>query len=111
MRDEYAELVEEMQVTVDIAKEEKRELSAEENTRVVTIETQLTKLDGDIKLKERMEARLNKKALADQTIEIRHKRKPETEDKKVLKRYSILNAINVRMVIPTQKVVFTHDPS
>ena len=97
MWDEYVELVEEMQVTVDIAKEEKRELSAEENTRVVTIETQLTKLDGDIKLKERMEARLNKKALADQTIEIRHKREPETEDKKTLKRYSILNAINARM--------------
>lgn len=97
LQDKYGELVEEMDVLVEIAKEEKRELSTEEATRVTDIETELETLERDIKVKQRIEARLNKKAEAEQRSDIRHKKTPETEEKKIVKRYSFLSAINARM--------------
>lgn len=96
MRDQYAELVEELDITVEIAKEEKRELTDKEQARVNEIEELLEKLDRDIKVKEKIEKRLTQKAQSDKT-DIRHKTDKDTEETKVVKRYNILNAINARM--------------
>lgn len=98
MRDKYAELVEEMDVMVEIAKEEKRELSDKEQARVTEIETQLEELERQIEVKDRLEKRLAKKAQADETRDIRHKNKEkQTEEQKTVKRYNLLRALNLQM--------------
>lgn len=98
MRDVYGELVEELELMTDIAKEEKRELTDEENSRATDIEKQLSDLETKIEFREKLEDRLNKKAEseADQRSDIRHKKTPESEKEKVVKRYSFLKAINAR---------------
>ena len=94
LRDERAELAEELDMIVEIAAEEKRELSETENTRSDEILKELNRLDKDIERRDAIEKRLAAKAEADQKIEVRHKRMPETEEKKVVKRYNFLKAIN-----------------
>ena len=94
MRDKYAELAEELQVIVEIAQEEKRELNQEEQTRADAIETNLSDLEIKIKRQDRIETRLNAKAAADGQRETRHKREPEPEGKKLVGRYNFLKAID-----------------
>lgn len=97
MRDKYAELVEEMDVMVEIAKEEKRELSEKEQARIEEIESKLGELEHQIEVKDRLEKRLAKKAESDKKEDIRHKREKQTEDQNVVKRYNLLRALNMQM--------------
>lgn len=93
LRDQRAELAEELDVMVEIAKEEKRDLTEKESTRSDEILSSLDNLDDQIKKRERLEERLASKADADQVIEVRHKKQPKTEEKKIVKRYNFLKAI------------------
>lgn len=96
LRDERAELAEELDMIVEIAKEEKRDLTAKESTRSDEILAELDSLDADIKRRDAIESRLAAKREADSNgpTEIRHKREPQTEEKKVVKRWSVLRAAN-----------------
>ena len=96
LRDEYGEMAEELEMIVEIANEEKRELTEDEAARTSQLEADLQELENKITMREKLEARLAKKTQADVTTEVRHKREPMTEEKKVVKRYNFLKAINER---------------
>lgn len=98
LREEYAVIQERMAAVLDGAKEEKRELTEQERTQLDAWETELSKLDGDIKFQEKIEARMATRAEADAKTkpEVRHNKPNQTEEQKVIKRYSFLNVINAR---------------
>lgn len=96
LRDQYGERAEELEMIVEDARKAKRELTEQEASRVNEIESELGMLETQIEQRDRIEARLAQKANADSKTEIRHKREPETEENKIVKRYSFLKAINER---------------
>lgn len=94
LRDMYGEKAEMLEAIVETAREEKRELTEDEATRIQKIEDELESLERDISFQEKIEKRLKAKKDADKTVEIRHKREPMTEEKKVVRKYNFLKAIN-----------------
>lgn len=96
LRDDYGVIAEELEMLVEIAREEKRELTDEEAARSTELEDNLASLEKKIETREAIESRLARKAKYDQSTEIRHKKPVQTEEKKVVKRYNFLKAINER---------------
>lgn len=78
----------------DIAKEEKRDLTAQESTRSDEILAELDRLDVEIERRDKIEKRLASKAAADKVVEVRHKREPQSEEKKIVRKYNFLKAIS-----------------
>lgn len=89
----YAELAEELDMIAEIAKEEKRELTEDESTRSDDILAKLDQLEKDIKRRDAIEKRLAQKRAADEVVEVRHKREPQSEERKAVRRYNFLEAI------------------
>lgn len=94
-RDEYASLQEKMEALTDLAKEEKREFSEKEKENLEQWEERMSALEEDIKFHEKLEARVAKSHDKGKG-EVRHKKGKETEEKKIMKRYSFLKVINRR---------------
>lgn len=94
LRDQRAVLTEELDVLVEIAKDEKRELNEEESTRSEEILAEVEKLDAKIERQSKIEKRLAQRTQSEQKVEVRHKKAPISEEKKVVKRYNFLKAIN-----------------
>lgn len=92
LRDGYASIQEKMEAVTELAKEEKREFTAEERQKLEAWEVELSQLDTDIKFQEKLEARIASKVAEKRSV----KEAKEGEEQKVLKRYSLTRAIAAR---------------
>jgi len=98
--DTRAELIEQMDAVVAGAEQEKRELSTEESGDLEKWESEIAQLDKQIDLRKKVEAR--RASLAEERAkvnpELRHKKpEQEKEEKKIVKRFSFLKAIESRL--------------
>lgn len=94
LRDEYGVLSDQLDAIANPADgNEAGALSQEERTLVEDLTTKMDALEKEIALAVKVEARLNKRAQASTVTDIRHKKEPETEESKTVKRYSFLKAI------------------
>lgn len=94
LRDSYASIQEKMEAITELAKEEKREFATEERKKLEAWEADMMQLEKDIAFQKKLEARIASK-VADKKEE-RKKEKRESEEQRVIKRFSFLKMINER---------------